>query len=324
MYKKLLVEKGKSLGFVSLLSSIKKENRMWKFICFIAFVVILILAIGAPMNSIDPITTKNISYISKDIIAEVRIEGGIMPDVEREKMFEEIYKSNKIKGMVIVINSPGGAAGASELLYWQIKKIGSKMPVAVFVEDLAASGGYMAAIAGHKIFAMRTSVVGSIGIRGFAKFDLTGFIKKYDISYEEYASSEYKTAGSNFQKTTEKERVYMQETLMQGYVVFKSMVAEERKLEGKQLEQVANAKVFFGDKALEYKLIDEIGTKDLAIEFINSKLEVKPKKPLQVKMIRPEPKKVDGLFGNVSQALLNIFGFFERKTQSENRAMAEL
>ena len=117
MYKKLLVESGKSSGFVSLLSSIKRENRMWKFICFIAFVVVLILAIGAPMNSIDPITTKNISYISKDVIIEVRIEGAIMPDIEREKMFDEIYKSNKIKGMLVVVNSPGGAAGASEILY---------------------------------------------------------------------------------------------------------------------------------------------------------------------------------------------------------------
>lgn len=324
MYKKLLTENGKSGGMASLLSSIKRENFKWKVVSFFAIIVALFVLIGGKFNNdIEAIATKNISYLSKDIIAEVRVDGAIMPDIEREIMFEEIYKSTKIKGLLVVINSPGGAPAASEILYWQLKKIGEKIPVIAFVEDLAASGGYMVAIGANKIVALRTSVVGSIGIRGFAKFDLTGIMKKYDVGYEEYASSEYKTSSSNFVKTTEKERAYLRETLLQGYDVFKDMVSKERNLKGNELERVANAKIFFAEKALEYKLIDSIGTKDSAIELINGLVKSESKKSLQVKMIKPEPKPVDGFFGNVSKSLINIFGFVEKQVVN-NSAQVEL
>jgi protease-4 len=319
MYKKLLNENIKNSGGINnFILSLRREITIWKFAS-----VLLLLAVvfffqkNFNLFSGDVITTKSIHSLKKDVIAEIRIEDVILPDLNKEKLLDEIFKSQKIKGLLIVINSPGGDPNASEVLYNKIKKITQKMPVVVFAEGLLASGSYMAGMSAHKIIASRTSIIGSIGVIG-GNFDFTELMKKYGIEYQQYASSEYKGVGSSFVKTTERQKEYRQSITMQMYDVFRKMVKESRNFTETEIEKVANAKVFVGEEALKVKLVDAIGGKDLAIETLFKELEEKGLKNLEIQEINQEPYKAESLFQRLSMTAIRIFNNLQAMTESQN------
>lgn len=325
MYKKLLDETNFSGNITNFIISLKKELKRWKLASLLLILVILFLFLGKTFSYLDgePILTKQIKELKKEVIAEVRIDGPILADINRTKMFEEIAKSEKIKGMLIIINSPGGLPNASEIIYSHLKKLSKKMPVVAFIEDVGASGGYMIAIGADSIVAMKTSIVGSIGVRS-GSFNFARFMQKYEVDYEPYNSSEFKAAGDPFEKTTPAQREYLKETTNEIYKVFAEMVKNARGFNNEQLKAVANAKIFYGDKALELKLIDVIGTKDVALEIITKRLEEKGLKNIPVQEINPEPKKVDGVFGKISSSISSIFNYFQARIEGNNVTMAEI
>jgi protease-4 len=309
MYKKLLDENIKNSGGINnFIFSLRKEIRFLKLILALLAVFVLYTLFDFSQNSLEPITTKQIPNLKKNIIAEIRIEDAIMPDLKREKMLDEIYKSKHIKGLLVVINSPGGDPASSEVIYSKLKKISSKMPVIAFVEGSGTSGSYMVAIGADKIIALRTSTIGSIGVIS-AGFNFTDLMKNLGISYYQYASSEYKGAGSPFLKPTDLQNEYRKDLIMQIFNVFKAMVQEARGLSPSELNKVANAKVFLAEEALKLKLIDEIGTKDLAVEIISAKLEEENMKNLEVREVIPEPYEkgfFDGFYSSVSKMLTKL------------------
>ena len=114
-------------------------------------------------------------------------------------------------------------------------------------------------------------------------------------------------------KNNEREREYFKDLLAQNLSTFVSMVSEERKLFGKDLEKITNAKVFLGEKALQLKLIDYIGTKETAINILKEDLKQKGySKELEVQEINPEPKKTDGIFGKISSSFSLLSSFFQK------------
>jgi ClpP class serine protease len=134
-------------------------------------------------------------------------------------------------------------------------------------------------------------------------------MKNLGISYYQYASSEYKGAGSPFLKPTDLQNEYRKDLIMQIFNVFKAMVQEARGLSPSELNKVANAKVFLAEEALKLKLIDEIGTKDLAVEIISAKLEEENMKNLEVREVIPEPYEkgfFDGFYSSVSKMLTKL------------------
>ena len=317
MYKKLLDENIKNSGGVNnFIFSLRKEVRFLKVL--ISVLVIFILYTFYNFNEIsEPVTTKQISSIKKDIIAEIRIEDAIFPDLNREKMFDEIYKSNHIKGLLVVINSPGGDPASSEVIYSKLRKISSKIPVIAFIEGYGASGSYMVAIGADKIVALRTSIIGSIGVIS-GGFNFTDLMKNLGIAYHQYASSEYKGAGSPFLKPTDLQNEYRKDLIMQIFNVFKSMVQEARGLSPFELEKVANAKVSIAEEALKLKLIDEIGTKDLAIEIISKKLEENNIKNLEIKEVIPEPQEQKGFLEGLYMSALKVLTKLQANADSGN------
>jgi protease-4 len=314
MFKKLLDEDVKKIGGITgFVLSLRKEITMWKlvvlilcgFICFAFFTREINMLKSNLDSEEETITTKQIKSLKHNVVAKIRIEGAIEQNRSLEKLLDEIEKSKKIKALLVVINSPGGDPNASEIIYSKLLKIKKKMLVVAFIDGYGTSGSYMVAMAAHKIVAIETAIVGSIGVIG-ANFDFTELMKKLGIGYNQYVTSEYKGVGTPFVKTTEIQKRYRQDIINQIYVVFRKMVKEARGLKEDEVLKVANAKVFIGKNAKDLKLIDEVGSEDVALEIINTKLKEEKLNDVPVQEIERDIPKNRGILG-VSANLISFF-----------------
>ncbi|GLK75719.1 protease [Methylopila jiangsuensis] len=202
-------------------------------------------------------------------IARVELSGVIMDDEKRAKLLKNLDKSDA-KGVLLVINSPGGGVTASEDIYVAVRKIAEKRPVVAVVQTVAASGGYIAAIAADHIVARQNSITGSIGV--LAQYpNFTGLLDKLGVAVESVKSSPLKAAPSGVEPTSPEARKALETLILDSYAWFKDLVSERRKLTGAQLASVTDGRVFTGRQAIEVKLVDQLGGEDEAIAWLATK-----------------------------------------------------
>jgi protease-4 len=232
-------------------------------------------------------------------IAKVAISGVIFDDEKRSKLLANLAKSDA-KGVLLMIDSPGGGVTASEDLYEAVRLIAKDRPVVAVVGTLAASGGYVAAIASDHIVARKTSITGSIGV--LAQFpNFTGLLKTVGVEVESIKSSPLKAAPSGVEPTSPEARKALEALILDSYAWFKGIVGERRGLEGQALASVSDGRVFTGRQAIDLKLVDEIGGEPEAMAWlskkgVNTALPVKEWKP-----------KGDGPFGLGAASLAATF-----------------
>ena len=162
--------------------------------------------------------------------------------------------------VVVVVESPGGMAHAYGLAAAQLLRVRQAgLQLTISVDKVAASGGYMMACTGDKILAAPFAIVGSIGVVAQVP-NVHRLLKKHDVDYEEITAGEFKRTISIFGEITEKGRRKFMDQLEETHVLFKNFVKECRpKLD---LDQVATGEYWFGKRALELKLVDEIIASD--------------------------------------------------------------
>ncbi|RVD32855.1 S49 family peptidase, partial [Mesorhizobium sp. M8A.F.Ca.ET.023.02.2.1] len=148
-----------------------------------------------------------------DHIAKVRIEGTITEDDELIKRLETIRQSSKVKGVILVIDSPGGTTVGGESIYEEVRKLAADKPVVAEVGTLAASAGYMIASAADHIVARKTSIVGSIGVL-IQYPDVSGLMDKLGVKLEEVKSSPLKASPSPFKPTNDDERAMVRKLIL--------------------------------------------------------------------------------------------------------------
>src|SRR5262249_37886094 len=151
----------------------------------------------------------------------------------------------------------GGTTAGSEQLHQALRELASKKPTVVVVDGLAASGGYIAAMASDHIVAQGTSLVGSVGVL-FQYPDVTDLLKTVGVKIEAVKSSPIKAAPSGYEPTSPEARAAVESIVMDSYAWFKSMVSERRHLTGEALDKVADGRVFTGRQGIGLKLVDEI------------------------------------------------------------------
>ena len=156
------------------------------------------------------------------------------------------------------INSPGGTTAGSEQLYDFLVQLKAKKPLVVVVEGLAASGGYITAIASDHIVAQQTSLVGSIGVL-FQFPNFTDLLKTVGVKVEEVKSSPLKAAPNGFEPTSPEARAAIDALVKDSYAWFRGLVKERRGMDDALLEKVADGRVFTGRQAVDLKLIDQLG-----------------------------------------------------------------
>jgi protease IV len=252
-------------------------------------------------------------------IARVNIEGLIRTNQNRVEALERLENS-RAAAVVVHINSPGGTTAGSEQLYDALTRLKAKKPLVVVVEGLAASGGYITAIAADHIVAQQSSLVGSIGVL-FQIPNFTELMKTVGVKVEEVKSSPLKAAPNGFEPTSPEARDALESLVKDSYAWFKGLVKQRRGMDDAQLEKVADGRVFTGRQALELKLVDELGDEKIAIAWLVAQKGVK--RDLPVRDYRLSPRFGDLTFLRTAAAVtLDALGLNAIARQIEQSGMA--
>jgi protease-4 len=232
----------------------------WRALAFLVVILAIlgaVFAAGGRRGLLGSTTTS---------IARLNIQGLIRGDSERVESIDRLGRSS-VKAVVVHIDSPGGTTAGSQQLHDALRRLGQRKPMVVVVDGLAASGGYMAAMAADHIVAQDTSLVGSIGVL-FQYPNFTDLLKTLGVKVEEIKSSPLKAAPNGFEPTSPEARAAIESIVMDSYAWFKGMVQSRRHLDGEQLDHVADGRVFTGRQAFDLKLIDELGDERAAVAWL--------------------------------------------------------
>ena len=237
------------------------------FVVIIAtfFIVIILISIGSVMSKFEPGSGR----IDKDSILTMELNGVILDSKRFVSNLHKYSKKDKIKGILIRINSPGGAVGPSQEIYSEIKRVRDeiKKPIVVSCASVAASGAYYAAVGADQIIANPGSMLGSIGvIMEFANLENLyqwAKVQRYVIK-----SGPYKDAGSEFRKMTPEEKELFQNMINEVFAQFKQAVSKGRKLSMDVVDKYADGRVFTGQTAVKLGFADQLGSYRDALRVI--------------------------------------------------------
>src|SRR6201999_2042114 len=251
---------------------LRRKLTFWRVLA----VVIAIAAIGVVGTLVS---RGRAGFTTTGSIARINIEGLIRSDSDRVAALEQLEKS-KAAAVIVHINSPGGTTAGSEQLYDSLVRLKAKKPLVVVVEGLAASGGYIAAIAADHIVAQQSSLVGSIGVL-FQFPNFSELLKTVGVKVEEVKSSPLKAAPNGFEPTSPEARAALDALVKDTYAWFRGLVKERRGMDDALLEKVADGRVFTGRQAVDLKLIDQLGDEKTAVAWLVANKNVKSNLPVR-------------------------------------------
>ena len=182
------------------------------------------------------------------------------------KDLEKLMNDDDIKAVVLRINTGGGSAYASEQIWHSMKLLKAKKPVVVSMGGMAASGGYYISCIGNYIYAEPTTLTGSIGIFGMFPDASQLLTEKLGVKFDDVKTNKFSTFGTPARPFNEEEMAHINKYIDRGYELFRSRVAEGRKMSVDEVEKIAQGHVWLGQDALKIKLVDAIGGLDDAIK----------------------------------------------------------
>lgn len=236
-----------------------------------------------PQVTISDYVAANPTAKAKNRIAILYLEGtivdgkGKMGEVGSEDFVEQVKKirqDDKIKGVVLRINSPGGSATASDAIWRQLHLLAKEKPLVVSLGDVAASGGYWVATAGEKIFANHNTITGSIGVFGLV-FNFQNLARNNGINNDVVKTNNLADLNNNFYPKNDRELAILQKGVDRVYDLFLQRVSQGRKMPINRVIQLAEGKVWSGERAKKIGLVDELGGLDGAISYLKDKLQLK-------------------------------------------------
>ncbi len=233
------------------------------------------------INKYSNVKTKK-KEISRNKIAIVYANGGInsgkgdensIGSITTSKAIEKARKDEKVKAIVLRINSGGGSALASDVIWRETVLAKNEKPLVVSFGDVAASGGYYIACAADKIFASPTSITGSIGVFGMIP-NMNEFYKSnFGITFDTVKTNNSADMGI-YRKLTSFEKQKIQQGIEDVYKTFISRVSEGRGISTKQVDNIGQGRVWSGYDAKKIGLIDEFGGLEKAIESAAALAEI--------------------------------------------------
>lgn len=238
-------------------------NRKWLWILlglggfFVLVALIAVIAIGSLLSDKEINVTNGVGL--------VEVKGLIIDPQETVKQLKDFAKDDKVKAVVLRIDSPGGVVGPSQEIWSAVKKLKEKKQVIVSMGSVAASGGYYIAAPANLIYANPGTITGSIGV--LMKFsNLEGLMNKVGMKSFTLKTGKFKDVGSPARTMSEEERAMLQAVIESTHSQFVRAVAEGRKLPEAQVRVIADGRIFSGEQAMANKLVDRLGTMQDAIE----------------------------------------------------------
>lgn len=223
------------------------------------------------------------------------------------KWFQKARKDKNIKAVVFRVDSPGGSALASDVIWREVTLTKQEKPVIVSMSDVAGSGGYWVSMAANKIVAHPQTLTGSIGVIS-GKFNLVELYEKVGITHEKLIFGEKADMFSSFRKLRPEEKSLLREQILWIYEKFLTKVSESRNLSKEEVHKIGRGRVWTGAQAKENGLIDELGGLDKAIKIAKEQAGISDSEEVQLEIF---PKKISFwqmLFGNDrTRTNLNLF-----------------
>jgi protease-4 len=202
-----------------------------------------------------------------DHVARISVDGLITDDRKQQDLITKAADDSSVKAVLLAINSPGGTTTGSEALYLAIREANEKKPVIAVIGTVAASGGYIAAIAARRIYARGNSITGSIGVI-FQWAQVREALENLGVRVEEIKSSPLKAEPSPFTATPEAAREVMRAMVADSYDWFVGLVAERRGFDPAEARRVGDGRVYTGRQAVTAGLIDAIGGEKEAVSWL--------------------------------------------------------
>lgn len=195
---------------------------------------------------------------SEHAVALVPLEGEIMRSDKFRRVMQKTVEHDKVKAIVVKIDSPGGGVGASEEIYNTIKWADAKKPVVCSLSGIAASGGLYSALGCRKIITNRGTLTGSIGVIMMAP-SFPDVLTRFGVKMNVVKSGRYKDTGSPFRDMTDEDRAMLDGLISQSYEQFVDAVATSRKLAKEDVRKFADGRVITGEEAVRIGLADDTG-----------------------------------------------------------------
>jgi protease-4 len=173
--------------------------------------------------------------------------------------------NQRLKALLLDIDSPGGSATGSEVLYRAIQRVAEEKPVYAYVRGMGASGGYYLACAASKVYALPTALVGSIGVI-YLRPVLEQLLSKVGVDFSVYKSGEFKDMTGFWRSPTDRESEKFQELINEIFDNFVTVVAEGRSLDEAKVREIATGEIMTAQKGISQGLVDEIGDFKDALE----------------------------------------------------------
>ena len=255
------------------------------------------------------------SYINKEnpFIAKLSIDSIIMNNPEFIRKLESLKNNKNVKAVLVDVNSPGGTVVGSREIYNNLKKISENIPVAISMKEVAASGGYMVALAGNKIFCYEGTITGSVGVI-MQSVNIEKLLQSLGIEPVIFKSGELKAKPNPVEGLNSDEKDIIQNVIKSIHESFLTMVKNNRKISEDNLKIISDGRIFTGIEAKKINLVDEIGSEKDALDWL--KTETSVEKDIDVIKIENETN-----FSNILD-ILSLKSILKKKIATSNGLFA--
>lgn len=271
-----------------------REYFIWLFKFLTVILVFFFVVPAFIIATIITVSSKNLGKDNiipqdKNMIAVVELNGIIMESKDTVDKLNKFAFDDKFKGIILKVNSPGGAVAPSQDIYNTVLELKNKKPIYAVMESMAASGGYYISSACSKIYAQKGTMTASIGV--ISQFmNVKSLMEWFGVKTEVIKSGKLKDFGSMYRDMTDEERAYWEEMSNSIHEDFIQDVAKARNLDINKLREVSDGRVLTGSAAKKVKLIDEIGGVNNAAKAMFDELKIKLDKNEQPKLYYSEDK----------------------------------
>jgi protease IV len=280
-------------------------------VVLIVFMSSVFFMIGGCSHMVSSVSSGGAMNLSSSPLGLVKMSGPIMDPLPVLEQLQKLQQDNQIKGILIRVDSPGGAVGAAQEINSMIEWIvGEGKPVVVSYGNVSASGGVYSTLAATTIFANPGTITGSIGVilqfpQGYE------LMEKIGVNMVTVASGESKDAGSPYRQATAEDLKLLQGTVQQTYSQFKAQVHRLRNISNDTLDKYADGRILTGEQAYQIGLVDSLGGYQSALKHLATLCDL-PVIPEQLKEIKPAKPFIRQLLEEPVSQIKNYLGAHTR------------
>lgn len=277
---------------------LKKKLVLWRF-----------LAIFAVIAGLFSLVSFNKEFAAKlgmaDQIARIEVSGVILEDKARAQMLKKMAADKSVKALIVHFNSPGGTTTGGEALYQDLRRIAKDRPVVALFGTMATSAAYMSGVAAEHIIARSNSITGSVGVI-MQWAEVSNMMDKLGVKMNEMKSGDLKAVPSPFQPLDEFGRSSTQKMIADSHKWFVDLVVKRRNIQPTQIPGFMEGSIYSGRQALQYGLIDEIGSEEQALNWLSKAKKIPNYLPIidWTQEIQPS----GGIIGRASLYIAGLFG----------------